>query len=90
MFVHFGSRAIKEGVYLFGLISNIKYVSQKLLTAPLNPEIKSKDFIYNKIYDIKNIRFFTSFLKLSSPLSYADAMLHIWLWDTVIASKKYN
>jgi len=33
--MHFGGEAMKGGVCLFGLISNINSVSQKLLTAPL-------------------------------------------------------
>lgn len=41
------------------------------------------------MYDIKNIRIFMSFLKLSAHTvlctCYAQPV-HIWLWDTVIAS----
>lgn len=36
MFVHFGGGAMKGGVCLLGLTSNINSVSEKWLTAPLN------------------------------------------------------
>jgi len=42
MFVHFESGAMKGGVCLFGLISNINSVSQKSLPAPLRQDIMAK------------------------------------------------